>query len=69
MVDSRSGLNLLYLPLDKLMQQSGAATVADCRRANADRVAAATPTPTTDPRSRDGARTRDREVAEPEEPP
>ena len=28
MVDSRSGSNLLYLPLDKLMQQAGGAAVA-----------------------------------------
>jgi len=60
MVDSRNGSNLLYLPLDKLLQQ-GAAPVA---------AATAVPTPpSTDPsgtqivdiRSRDGARTRDRE--------
>jgi membrane protease subunit HflK len=61
MVDSRSGSNLLYLPLDKLMQQSGASG------------AAATPVPApmqpeapaaaaADARSRDGGRSRDREV-------
>ncbi len=61
MVDSRSGSNLLYLPLDKLMQQAGAATPA---------AAAPQPTPTpesasaasADARSRDGARTRERDV-------
>ncbi len=60
MVDSRSGSNLLYLPLDKLMQQGGPATPA----AGAP---VSVPTPesaaaaSADPRSRDGARTRDRD--------
>ena len=61
MVDSRNGSNLLYLPLDKLMQQTGAA---------APPTAATPPTPTPEPastaaadaRSRDGARTRERDV-------
>jgi membrane protease subunit HflK len=61
MVDSRSGSNLLYLPLDKLLQQAGAPAAAG--------GAVNAPTPTSDPtgtqivdiRSRDGARTRDRE--------
>ncbi len=61
MVDSRNGSNLLYLPLDKLMQQAGAA---------APPTAATPPTPTpetastagADARSRDGARTRERDV-------
>jgi membrane protease subunit HflK len=61
MVDSRNGSNLLYLPLDKLMQQAGAA---------APPTAATPPTPTPEPastagadaRSRDGARTRERDV-------
>jgi len=57
MVDSRTGSNLLYLPLDKLIQQAGA-------------PAAATPAPTppsepvsstVDVRSRDNSRTRERE--------
>jgi membrane protease subunit HflK len=60
MVDSRSGSNLLYLPLDKLMQQAGAQAAA-----------APTPAPSTTPseplpssvdvRSRDNSRSRDRE--------
>jgi membrane protease subunit HflK len=62
MVDSRSGSNLLYLPLDKLIQQSGSATPV----APAAPVSVPTPespgTATTDPRSRDGARTRDRDA-------
>jgi membrane protease subunit HflK len=62
MVDSRSGSNLLYLPLDKLMQQgAGAAATAPSP--------APAPTPaevpaaagTADSRSRDGARSRDRD--------
>jgi membrane protease subunit HflK len=59
MVDSRNGSNLLYLPLDRLLQQAGApAPVA---------APAQTPTPAqdpaaaTDPRSREGVRSRDRE--------
>ncbi|MEK8046035.1 MAG: FtsH protease activity modulator HflK [Burkholderiales bacterium PBB6] len=63
MVDSRSGSNLLYLPLDKLMQQTGAnsgvampATAAPTPAAPAAAEPAAA-----DPRSRDGARSRDRE--------
>jgi membrane protease subunit HflK len=62
LVDSRSGSNLLYLPLDKLMQQAGAAVVTP-----AATTPASVPTPEStgtvgaDPRSRDGARTRDRD--------
>ncbi len=58
MVDSRSGSNLLYLPLDKLMQQSGAAAP----RHAAARCRAETPAaPAADARSRDGSRSRDRD--------
>ncbi len=62
LVDSRSGSNLLYLPLDKLMQQAGAAVATP-----APAAPASVPTPEStgavgaDPRSRDGARTRDRD--------
>ncbi len=59
MVDSRSGSNMLYLPLDKLMQQgsSGSVTVSAPQPT-------AVPEPTTvpganDPRSRDNQRSRD----------
>ena len=61
MVESRSNSNLLYLPLDKLMQQAGAAVTSP---------ATATPPPATEPstgggsidvRSRDGQRSRERE--------
>ncbi|MDH4061339.1 MAG: FtsH protease activity modulator HflK [Aquincola sp.] len=59
LIDSRSGSNLLYLPLDKLMQQVGVTTPPA--------PAAATPTPAADPaavdpRSREGARSRDRDT-------
>ena len=62
MVDSRNGSNLLYLPLDKLMQQTAPAPAA---------ASGNVPTPTAtveaggtqsvDVRSRDGTRTRDRD--------
>lgn len=64
MVDSRNGSNLLYLPLDRLLQQAGAAPAAG------PAAMTNTPTPATEPpvpaaagdvRSRDGTRTRDRE--------
>ena len=59
MVDSRSNSNLLYLPLDKLMQQAAAIPTAT--------APVSVPTPESPPvagadaRSRDGARTRDRD--------
>ncbi len=65
MVDSRTGSNLLYLPLDKLIQQSAPAgpvgpalNTATPPSATIDQP---TPTPAADPRSRDGGRTRDRD--------
>lgn len=60
MVDSRSGSNLLYLPLDRLLQQQGAATAPAIQVVPApteSTPAAASP----DARSRDNARTRERE--------
>ncbi len=58
-VDSRTGNNLLYLPLDKLVQQAGGAAPAMTPAPAAPEVAAGGQT--VDIRSRDGARTRDRE--------
>jgi len=63
MVDQKAGSNLLYLPLDKLMQQSGPPAPAD--GGIVPRVSPtpepATPAATTDPtRTRDGMRSRDR---------
>lgn len=40
MIDSKGGGNLLYLPLDKLMQQAGATTQAVTDAANAERSSA-----------------------------
>jgi len=64
MVDSRQGSNLLYLPLDKIMQMSGANGAAPAPAAAASEPVVA-PNPaaaSTDARSRDGLRSRDREV-------
>jgi membrane protease subunit HflK len=63
MVDSRAGSNLLYLPLDKLMQQGAAPAAGAAAAANVPSPASVDPTGTqsVDIRSRDGARTRDRE--------
>jgi len=58
LVDSRSGSNLLYLPLDKLMQQAGGAAAATPAPMPAEAPAAAT----SDARARDGGRSRDRDV-------
>ena len=63
-VDSRSGSNLLYLPLDKLMQQ-GAAASPDAARSAAPAsapAAAAAPAPAGDSRAQD-MRSRDRNAA------
>ncbi len=67
MVDSRSGSNLLYLPLDKLIQQSAAGgaaapamNMATPPSATIDVPSAAT-APAADARSRDGGRSRDRD--------
>jgi membrane protease subunit HflK len=62
MVDSRAGNNLLYLPLDKLLQPGGA-PAAGAAASNVPTPSSVDPTGTqsVDIRSRDGARTRDRE--------
>ena len=63
MIDSRSGSNLLYLPLDKLIQQA-AAPAAPAATAGIATPGASTDSsaPTAiDVRSRDGTRSRDRE--------
>ncbi|MBL8288173.1 MAG: FtsH protease activity modulator HflK [Rubrivivax sp.] len=59
LVDSRSGGNLLYLPLDRLLQQAGAGTAAAAPPAA--EPAPTAPATSSDIRSRDGGRTRDRE--------
>ncbi len=58
MTDSKSGSNLLYLPLDKLIQQTGAAVAAN---PSAPAASEAPVAPASDARSRDGGRSRDRE--------
>lgn len=62
MVDSRSGSNLLYLPLDKLVQQSGSGSAPVAAAASAP-VANGAPdaTASAEARSRDGSRGRERE--------
>jgi membrane protease subunit HflK len=65
MIDAKGNGNLLFLPLDKLMQQAGAPAAATGTPAPADNATAA-PAPssrfdaTMDPRSRDFARLRER---------
>ncbi|HYW57885.1 MAG TPA: FtsH protease activity modulator HflK [Polaromonas sp.] len=65
MVESRQGSNLLYLPLDKIMQQTAGAAAAEPANGAAP-VAPAIPavpaTSTTDTRARDASRTRDRDT-------
>ena len=64
MVDSRSGSNLLYLPLDRLLQQGGAPATAGAPTivpAPAPLEASPAAATSNDIRSRDGSRTRDRE--------
>jgi modulator of FtsH protease HflK len=57
LVDSRNGSNLLYLPLEKLMQQAAPAAAAA--------APVTTPTPASDPaadtRAREGVRSRERD--------
>ena len=65
LVDSRQGSNLLYLPLDKLMQASGAPEAATPASASTGGVPAVLPPPAlgqgADARTRDAARSRERE--------
>jgi membrane protease subunit HflK len=66
LVDSKQGSNLLYLPLDKLMQQgASAAPGTTIVPAPAQQTPSGTPestgTASVDVRSRDGARSRDRD--------
>lgn len=60
MVDTRNGSNLLYLPLDKLLQQ-GAAAGTGGAPAGSEATPPAAATHGGDARSRDNARSRDRE--------
>ena len=64
MVESRQGSNLLYLPLDKIMQQSAGAAPAEPVSGNATAPVppAAPVTNPADTRARDASRTRDRDT-------
>jgi modulator of FtsH protease HflK len=67
MVDSRAGNNLLYLPLDKILQQSAAGTsdapaTGAVAATPAAPAAAVTQPATPEPRSRDASRTRERDA-------
>lgn len=60
MVDTRNGSNMLYLPLDKLLQQSsGTVTVSAPQPTTTVPEAQTLPSASPDPRSRDNQRSRD----------
>ncbi len=63
LIDTRQNSNLLYLPLDKIMQAAGAPTAAATAPATSSgsNGNAAPLVPSTDTRTRDDARSRDRE--------
>ena len=61
MSESRNGSNLLYLPLDKLVQQSATGGAAATTPATATPAAPTPAEPAADARARDNARSRDRE--------
>lgn len=65
MVDSRQGSNLLYLPLDKIMQMSGTVTGPEASAAGATAAPGVSTPPVAvlpaDVRGRDATRTRERE--------
>ena len=64
LIDSRQGSNLLYLPLDKIIQMTGQSDAAAALSAPAPTSTPVNPAsvPTLDSRARDAARTRDRET-------
>jgi membrane protease subunit HflK len=62
MIDSRQGSNLLYLPLDKIVQMTGQDADAAAVPAPATTPANSSAVPTIDARARDAARARDRDT-------
>jgi membrane protease subunit HflK len=62
LVDSRQGSNLLYMPLDKLLQMGGDGGAAVAPAATPVQVAPVNTAPVNDARSREAARTRERET-------
>ncbi|WP_341891490.1 FtsH protease activity modulator HflK [Variovorax sp. YR752] len=62
MVDSRNNSNLLYLPLDKLIQQAGGTTAAPAAAAAPADAGTAAAAAQVDSRSRDGQRSRERDT-------
>ena len=68
LVDARSGGNMLFLPLDKIMQMTAAGALPElgpAARAASTEVAPpaeSTPSATSTPRSRDALRGREREA-------
>ncbi|HET9821951.1 MAG TPA: FtsH protease activity modulator HflK [Burkholderiaceae bacterium] len=61
MVESRNGSNLLYLPLDRLIQQAAPGGAAAPAPAAAAAPVEPSPAPAADARSREGGRARDRD--------
>lgn len=62
MIDSRQGSNLLYLPLDKIVQMTGQGADAAAATPPATTPANSAAVPTIDARARDAARARDRDT-------
>jgi len=62
MIDSRQGSNLLYLPLDKIVQMTGQGADAAVSAAPATVPGNSSAIPTIDARARDAARSRDRDT-------
>ncbi len=62
LVDSRQGSNLLYLPLDKIMQQAAQGAAAEPAAAAAPAGSAPAAPAAADTRGRDSSRTRDRDT-------
>jgi len=61
LVDAKAGSNMLYLPLDKIIQMSGAAALPEPATAARPQQSDVAPTPESGARSRDALRGRERE--------